>query len=185
MGLKQSRNTCEKPFYQEVYPFSIIGINNLVNKYINHKSRYIELYQDEISTESIFKEFSEYAYNILSKYYKIHNKIRSFEIWSYYLNDKEIESPLAIHTDNDNGCNVHTIILYTHKDSTIVDGNLTIYDKFKSYIFWDNKNAAPKTVIDTKANTIVCLAGDTYHRPNKMQGTGSRNCIVIQFNAAD
>jgi hypothetical protein len=127
--------------------------------------------------EPILKEYSEYAYNTLQKYFKIRNEIKLFEIWNYKLDNIEIESPLAIHTDNDNGDNIHTIILYTHKDSTIVDGNLSIYANSNESTF--------KTVVDTTENTIVCMSGNTYHKPNKMSGNGNRNCIVIQFDADD
>ncbi len=113
------------------------------------------------------------AYDILSTYYPIKKECRLFEIWKYQLDgDRTIESPLSMHTDNDNGDHIHTFILYTRKDPCINGGNLIIYK---------DGNGEISSIVRPKAGTIVCMDGDTYHCPEMMSGIGTRSCIVIQF----
>ena len=113
------------------------------------------------------------AFEILSKYYPVKNECRLFEIWKYQLNgERTIESPLTMHTDNDNGDDIHTFILYTRKDPGIHGGNLIIYK---------NCDGEISAIVRPKAGMIVCMDGDTYHRPEMMSGIGTRSCVVIQF----
>jgi hypothetical protein len=94
---------------------------------------------------------------------------------------------LCIHSDNDNGDNIHTFILYTQKDDTIIDGNLSIYDSYDEnpslFRMCNSDYAAVKDTIPVHTGTVVCLNGNTVHCPNKMSGHGFRNCIVLMFKA--
>jgi hypothetical protein len=165
-------------YYQETYPYNDLlkQYNDLVKQYtidtcskILFDSSDMSSYDDYNNNPKI-TQLIDFAYNTLKKYFKIRNECVHFEMWSYNPNNTKIISPLDIHTDNDNGDNIHTFILYTQKDNTIVDGNLTIYE-------------GKPDIVTINTGDIVCLDGNTMHRPNDIGGTGFRNCIVLMFNA--
>jgi hypothetical protein len=173
-------------YYKETYPYNDLlkQYNDLVKQYTYTVLRNYNLdtyskilfdssnmlSYDDYNNNPKITQLIEFAYNTLKKYFKIKNECVHFEFWTYNPNNTTIISPLSIHTDNDNGDNIHTFIIYTQKDNTIVDGNLTIYE-------------GEPEIITVNTGDIVCLNGNTKHRPNDIGGTGFRNCIVLMFNA--
>jgi hypothetical protein len=155
-------------------------LNDIVNKYSKKNGGWLNdyYYYADISLNSLeyekdfINKFTDLCYNILKEYYPISKKCKLFELWKYEINNNTIKSPLAIHTDNDNGYNIHTIIIYTQKDNTVKGGNLFIYDDYEKLV----------DIIDTKKGTVICMNGDTKHYPQDMSGKGIRSCVVLQFS---
>jgi hypothetical protein len=194
MSIRHSHNL----YFLEEFTDSISEYNHLVFEFTNESfindeknnigSYQLDIDQIESSTNPFIGMLRDFAYHTLSKYYRIQNKCIHFEFWSYRVNHSKVESPLYIHSDNDNGDNIHTFILYTQKDDTIIDGNLSIYDSYNensSLLEICNSDCFEvKDTIHIRTGTILCLNGDTVHCPNKMSGYGIRNCIVLMFKAS-
>jgi hypothetical protein len=172
-------------YSDEIETNIIEKLNYILNKYskkcggwLNDFYYHIDILVNSLEyleyEKDFINKFTDLSYNILSKYYPISKNCKLFELWKYEIDNNTIKPPLAIHTDNDNGDNIHTIIIYTKKDNTVKGGNLLIYDYEKLI-----------DIIDTKQGTVICMNGDTRHCPENMSGKGIRSCAVLQFSKLD
>ena len=167
-------------------------VNDMIDRYANFYEKdvyhcFINRDTDEANDKTV-KWCLDTAYNILSQYYPITKECKSFEFWKYVLDgERTVDS---IHTDNDNGDDIHTFILYTRKDTGINGGNLLFYKqeygksskrKNRTFTFYQKERGEIESIVRTETGTIVCIDGNAYHRPEMMSGVGVRSCIVLQF----
>ena len=96
----------------------------------------------------------------------------SMDVIRYNLENetKRVKSGLAWHCENDNGCNLITVLMYVRLDDTIIDGNLRYKDK-------DNK----KQVIQIQSGMTIIMDGEVPHKPQDPYGTGRRDLIIVSF----
>ena len=86
------------------------------------------------------------------------------------MNSINVDSTLAMHTEDDNGYNMISVLFYLRKDSTIIDGNL---------IYIDNKGNKQKIII--KNETTIIMDGRIKHKPEVCSGDGYRQTIIVSF----
>lgn len=93
-------------------------------------------------------------------------------------------SPLAIHCD-DYGATpyrVHTCIFYLQKDPGLAGGNLDVWDEPPGW-FSCCFPAEPAHEIAIKPGMVLLMSGDVYHRPQDVDGAGTRRSVVVQLRA--
>ena len=98
------------------------------------------------------------------------------EIWRYRLFGDKIESALAKHRDNYGLLfgPVNTVIFYLRKDKTIKGGDLEIYRNI--LLSWN-----PIAKYECAAGNVLVFEGSLVHKVETLQGTGIRDCIVVQM----
>lgn len=134
-----------------------------------HQVKFID-YKDEFNPYNLF--LRDIGSNFLEFNNFKHNKNKWFiDIIRYNLNnDRDIDSGLAWHCENDNYPNVITLLLYLRFDKTIIDGNLRYKDI-------NNK----KITLKITSGTTIIMDGNVIHKPQKLSGSGIRDLIIISF----
>jgi len=94
------------------------------------------------------------------------------DVIRYRLNrdDKEINSGLCWHCENDQYNNVISLLMYLRIDKDIMNGNISYKDK-----------NGIKKILKLKSGTTIIMDGNVPHKPQNPYGTGIRDLIIVNF----
>ena len=172
IGMKMIMNT-EYPMIvlnnQDMKEENVIFCKHLLSFYpFKYKNFW---YKDKKEDLKDFDNLINRSYKLLTDNgYKVNKEIFHIDLHIYNLNNNKIENEFAWHEDDCNGEEVNTVIYYLKKDSSILNGNF----------LYKNKNNK-KCELDINNNMIVLLDGRIKHKPDDLEGKGSRKSIVVQF----
>jgi hypothetical protein len=137
--------------------------------------------KEEVNYE--LKEILNEAYYYLSSNgFNIDKTNGLIEFWKYSCDGKKVTSNLDMHEDDYGGlpyC-VETCIFYLQKDPNIIGGNLLYQEVINKWGFGLFSNIVQKK-LEIQNNMVALLGGNLYHRPQSINGKGTRKCIVVQF----
>ena len=159
-----------------LYNQSLNQEHNLFNSYANkgfnfqNKSYW---YKDSKKILKPLQGLIDTSYKLLSDNgYQIDKNIYLLEFQSYNLFNNKFQNLLDWHIDDYGGISekVNTIIYYLKKDIRIKKGNFL-------YI----NNSESKCELHVEDNMILMIDGRIKHKPDDLEGYGSRNSIVVQF----
>jgi len=134
------------------------------------KEKYNKKIDIDMDNKTYLKQLIQNTQNIASSHnFNIDPNNYYVEFHKYFVNGKTI--PFTDFHEDDYGAvsyNTVTCIYYLIKNDTIEGGDLEFKNKDKG-------------IIKIDPNMLVIFNGNLVHRVTKMNGSGIRKCIVIQF----
>ena len=141
-------------------------------------------YQANLMTD-LHKKIIDVSYHLLTENdYHISKTHWFTETHMYNVDNKKLSTPFGWHQDNRGGWtedNVITILYYIRKDPTVIRGNL-LWTPIKKD---PGDNPTSYKIIPIFTDTVIMMRGDTWHCPEDLEGTGSRDLVVVQFRSLD
>ena len=146
-------------------------------------------YNDHTSKHlPIIRKLLDESAALIEPHFKIDKQKWFVESHSYNATQQQgVTTPLAWHQDDYGGWpeQVCTVLWYLRKDSTLIGGNFCICDSDpENYDVFSRKSIQQtKDIITIPINnhTVIIMSGDIWHCPENLQGTGSRDLVVVQF----
>ena len=103
-----------------------------------------------------------------------------------YTGERNRRTPLGIHCDDYGAMRyaVETCIFYLEKDPRLAGGNLLVWDQRPSW-FSSCCFSVPDEPHEIRIETglVLLMSGDVYHRPQDVDGVGTRRSVVVQLRS--
>ncbi len=140
-----------------------------------------QLSPGETMTVTLRSLLTESVHHLESHGFHVDPSSWTIDMHQYNLQGQPMDTPLGWHKDDINGKDVHTLILYLRKDSSLMGGNLLVRNNSDK----DSEITEDDWSIKVSPSWIVLMGGQVNHKPQDLSGHGIRNSLVFQFARID